>query len=57
MSFNVALNELAMKKLKLDCVEEATVQQVRNNVSISVNAFTKCNNQSTFKLEDVPRKQ
>ncbi|MCO6360968.1 RES family NAD+ phosphorylase [Roseivirga pacifica] len=55
MSFNVALNELAMKKLKLDSVEEATVQQEGNNVSISVNAFTKCNNQSTFKLEDIPR--
>ncbi|SFB86175.1 hypothetical protein SAMN04487891_10399 [Flagellimonas taeanensis] len=57
MSFNVALNELAIKKLKLDSVEEATVQQEGNNVSISINAFTKCNNQSTFKLEDVPGKQ
>lgn len=57
LSFNVALNEHAMKKLKLECVEEATVQQAGNGLSISVNAYTKCNNQSTFKLEDVPGKQ
>jgi len=55
MSYNVALKEGAMKKLKLDGVEEAIVQQEDNNVQISVNAFTKCTDKSTFELMDVPK--
>jgi hypothetical protein len=55
MSYNVALNEGAMKKLKLDSVEEAIVQQEDNNVQISLNAFTKCTDKSNFILMDVPK--
>lgn len=55
MSYNVALKEDAMKKLKLDSVEEAIVQQEANNVQIIVNAFTKCTDKSTFELMDIPK--
>ena len=51
----VALKKSAMKKLRLDAVEEAIVQQVGNNVHISVNAFTQCNGKPTFELLDVPK--
>ena len=55
ISYNIALKEGAMKKLKLDRVEEAIVQQEDNNVQISVNAFTKCTDKSNFILMDVPK--
>ncbi len=56
-SYNVAITESAMQKLKLNCVEEATVNQTDNNVKIVINAFTKVDkNQSSFTLLDVPTK-
>ncbi|MBL4625661.1 MAG: RES family NAD+ phosphorylase [Flavobacteriales bacterium] len=55
MSYNVALNQSAMKKLKLNSVEEASVEQIDNNVRITVNAFVKLKeNETNFTLTDVP---
>jgi len=57
VSNNVALKKSAMKKLRLYAVEEATVQQVENNVQVSVNAFAQCNDKPTFELLDVPKQK
>jgi hypothetical protein len=56
MSYNVALVEAAMDKLKLKGVEEASAQQIDNNVSITINAFSKLSeNQTNFTLVDAPK--
>lgn len=57
VSYNVAITESAMRKLELECVEEATVEQIGSNVNIEVNAFAKLKkNQANFSLLDAPNK-
>jgi hypothetical protein len=54
VSYNVAITELAVQKLELYRVEEATVNQTGNKVNIAENAFAKLKeNQDRFTLIDI----